>query len=132
VELADATILELAERFTRPEERRCLARSPVPEVTATVLWGLKEAAVKCLGGRISRRRAFEVDLDEERSTARVVLRGGAQAAGGPGPLLGGFQTVGQHVVTWVSSLAGPDRPVRLDFVGHRPPRRDALEPRETG
>jgi phosphopantetheinyl transferase len=113
VELAAASILELIDRFTRPEERRCLARSPLPEVTATILWGLKEAAVKCLGGRVSRRRAFEVRLDEERSSARIMLHEAAQAAGGPGPLTGGFGTVGQHVVTWASSL---DRPARLSVV----------------
>jgi phosphopantetheinyl transferase len=127
VELASAMVLELLERFTRPDERRCVTQSPRPEVTATILWGLKEAAVKCLGGRVGRRRALEVRLDEERGRARVMLHERARTSDGPEALMGGFRTLRQHVVTWVSN---PDRPVRLNVVGPGPTRgpRDFPDP----
>jgi phosphopantetheinyl transferase len=117
VELVSAGLLDLVERFTLPDERRGLARSQRPEVAATVLWGLKEAAIKCLGGRISRRRAFDVRVDEAHGRARVVLRERAGSADGWEALVGGFRIVGQHVVAWVSR---PDRPARLQVFGDRP------------
>jgi phosphopantetheinyl transferase len=124
VELASGQVLELVDRFTLPAERRCLAGSPRPELTATVLWALKEAAVKCLGGRLSRRRAFDVSLDERQLRAWVVLRERVETAGSSPLLVGGFRILGQHVVAWVSEV---DRPVRLHVLVDEPARGAALE-----
>ncbi len=105
VEQVDRGILDLVERFTLPMERLALAGTRDQTLTATLLWGLKEAAIKCLGGVVVRRRSFEVHLEPKRTRARVMLLDPLLSERWGHTLEGGFQILGRHVLAWVSTQA---------------------------
>jgi len=95
-------ILEVVERFTLPSERQELARASHEELTATLFWSFKEAAIKCLGGLIANRRAFEVRLNPGRQSASILVRGSALFESRVEELRGRFRILREHVLVWVS------------------------------
>jgi len=99
VERVDDTLPELVGRFASPREWALAAAICGPGTAAALLWSAKESAIKCLQGRIVRRRAFEVHLDGDKR-----LRVTASAPDGERTVLfGGYARLRGHVLTWLSA-----------------------------
>jgi hypothetical protein len=113
VEQVAPEILEMVDRFTLPAERHQLAGAGDEAAAAALLWSLKEAAVKCLSGRVVRRKAFRVECDWQASAARVILLD-PLAVGQFGPeLVAGFDLQPPHVLAWTAAPSWLTRPVTL-------------------
>jgi phosphopantetheinyl transferase len=104
-ERVDPEILEIVDRFTLPAERCQLAGAGDEAAAAALLWSLKEAAIKCLGGRVVRRKAFRVECDWQARAARVILLDPLAVRHFGRELVAGFDLQPAHVLAWTAAPA---------------------------
>jgi 4'-phosphopantetheinyl transferase EntD len=103
VERLDDELAALAGRFASAREWAWAADTCGATLGAAILWSAKESAIKCVAGRIVRRRSFEVRPDG------AGLRVAVHAAGDEPPrvLFGGCARLPGHVLTWLSAARRP-------------------------
>jgi phosphopantetheinyl transferase len=116
VERISADILRDIGRFTSEYERANLLSLADPAAAATVIWSIKEAAIKWHGGITARRRAFEVSISWEKQRARVWCNRKVAPQLSNVELTGQFRLLGQYVLAWVESKESRESIVYIDDI----------------
>ncbi len=99
VEAIDPTLVDLVDRICAERERRWVELGGRSPLLATLLWSLKEAAIKWTGGATARRKAYPVELGADGRSLWVTVP--AQLGTVPTVLRGKAFVYRRHVVAWV-------------------------------